>query len=436
MSCWRRSRPLWVSLDGASPECYGETREAQAFPKILSNLRLLRSIMVREDARKPELGIAFVGTKRNAHELADVISLGQRLGATRFSISNVQPHTPELGARSSTGAQPASLRTPSRISTWPGWTAAANGTTTSRGSSPTAASTTPTDGSRPGRGCVPVHRARQHEHQVGRARESLPAAAPLARGLARFRAGGRSVSIPSDRSPTGASRRSGTMRTTSRSAGESRSSISRRACGATAATGSTTTRKTVSAARLQRAGDACGRRDSSCARNTRSDAACRSRRRSPEVLLEEPDHPPVELLGIHFARLRVADSRKAPCLLRLGRCLPEIVEVEQYRSSSPWMNRIGRGAICPTHRTASYSEQVRPKAQGGDGDDQPGEEAGNPAREMPLGAAARDRGRHPAGPPSLTTAHTSGHSGAATIDAIPPYEKPRSPTRDAPRLRT
>jgi MoaA/NifB/PqqE/SkfB family radical SAM enzyme len=88
---------LWVSLDGASPECYGETREARALPEILSNLRLLRSIMVRGDARTPELGIAFVGTKRNAHELADVMRLGRRLGATRFSISNVQPHTPELG---------------------------------------------------------------------------------------------------------------------------------------------------------------------------------------------------------------------------------------------------------------------------------------------------------------------------------------------------
>ncbi len=88
---------LWVSLDGASPECYGEVREASVFPKIVENLRLLRSIIVREDAKKPELGIAFVGMKRNAHELAEVIGLGRRLGATRFSISNVQPHTPELG---------------------------------------------------------------------------------------------------------------------------------------------------------------------------------------------------------------------------------------------------------------------------------------------------------------------------------------------------
>ena len=88
---------LWISLDGASPECYGDVRGASVFPKIMDNLRLLRSTIVLKYAKKPELGIAFVGMKRNAHELAEVISLGRRLGATRFSISNVQPHTPELG---------------------------------------------------------------------------------------------------------------------------------------------------------------------------------------------------------------------------------------------------------------------------------------------------------------------------------------------------
>ncbi len=87
---------IWVSLDGATPECYSEVRQTPALPGIIESLRRLKSVKYERDTQKPALGIAFVVMKRNLSELADVISLGLRLGASKFSASNVQPHTEEL----------------------------------------------------------------------------------------------------------------------------------------------------------------------------------------------------------------------------------------------------------------------------------------------------------------------------------------------------
>ena len=87
---------IWVSLDGATPECYGEVRQVPALPGIVRSLGLLKSVKYQKDTQKPVLGIAFVAMKKNVSELAKVISLGLRLGALKFSASNVQPHTKEL----------------------------------------------------------------------------------------------------------------------------------------------------------------------------------------------------------------------------------------------------------------------------------------------------------------------------------------------------
>ena len=87
---------LWVSLDGATPECYGEIREPDVFPRIVENLRLLKAVKWNRDRCNPALGIAFVAMKRNQSELREVLRLGLGVGATLFSVSNVEPHTQEL----------------------------------------------------------------------------------------------------------------------------------------------------------------------------------------------------------------------------------------------------------------------------------------------------------------------------------------------------
>ncbi len=89
---------LWVSLDGATEECYDSVRESAALPRIVEALKKLREVKYRLDTPLPALGIAFVAMRRNRQELSQVIDLGLRLGATQFSISNVQPHTAELAS--------------------------------------------------------------------------------------------------------------------------------------------------------------------------------------------------------------------------------------------------------------------------------------------------------------------------------------------------
>lgn len=88
---------LWVSMDGASPECYMDVRLGDALPRIIDNLKYLqvkkyRMFGASNWAGSPKLGIAFVAMKRNIHDLNEVIRLGSRLGAVEFSISNVLAH--------------------------------------------------------------------------------------------------------------------------------------------------------------------------------------------------------------------------------------------------------------------------------------------------------------------------------------------------------
>jgi MoaA/NifB/PqqE/SkfB family radical SAM enzyme len=87
---------LWVSIDGATPESYADVRLWDALPEVTENLARLRELRIATGSVVPRLGIAFVAMKRNIADLPDVIALGQRLGADRFSVSNVLPHTPEM----------------------------------------------------------------------------------------------------------------------------------------------------------------------------------------------------------------------------------------------------------------------------------------------------------------------------------------------------
>lgn len=87
---------LWVSIDGATPQSYADVRLGDALPQVLECLARLRELRNATATSLPRLGIAFVAMKRNIADLPAVIRLGQHLGADRFSVSNVLPHTPEM----------------------------------------------------------------------------------------------------------------------------------------------------------------------------------------------------------------------------------------------------------------------------------------------------------------------------------------------------
>jgi MoaA/NifB/PqqE/SkfB family radical SAM enzyme len=87
---------LWVSIDGASPECYADVRREDHLPQVLANLERLRDLKIQTRCARPTLGISFVAMRRNLAELPEVLRLEHRVGARKFLVSNVYPHTPEL----------------------------------------------------------------------------------------------------------------------------------------------------------------------------------------------------------------------------------------------------------------------------------------------------------------------------------------------------
>jgi MoaA/NifB/PqqE/SkfB family radical SAM enzyme len=82
---------LWVSIDGASPASYADVRLGDHLPEIIANLESLR-----DRGGKPELGISFVAMRRNIADLPAVLDLAVKLGAGRFSLSNVEPYTADM----------------------------------------------------------------------------------------------------------------------------------------------------------------------------------------------------------------------------------------------------------------------------------------------------------------------------------------------------
>jgi MoaA/NifB/PqqE/SkfB family radical SAM enzyme len=84
---------LWVSIDGASPASYADVRLGDHLPEIVANLKRLNAMR-----NKPQLGISFVAMKRNIADLPAVIDLARRLGAGRFSLSNIEPYIGDMAA--------------------------------------------------------------------------------------------------------------------------------------------------------------------------------------------------------------------------------------------------------------------------------------------------------------------------------------------------
>lgn len=87
---------LWVSLDGATPASYTDVRLGAALPEVIANLERFRSLRPSSQLPAPEIGVVFVALERNYADLPDLLRLARRLGATRFLVSNVLPHTPEM----------------------------------------------------------------------------------------------------------------------------------------------------------------------------------------------------------------------------------------------------------------------------------------------------------------------------------------------------
>ena len=87
---------LWVSIDGATPESYADVRLGAELPKVVANVKRLRSMRKAFYRPLPEIGVAFVAMQRNIDDLPGVLKLARQLGALHVSVSNVLPVSEEL----------------------------------------------------------------------------------------------------------------------------------------------------------------------------------------------------------------------------------------------------------------------------------------------------------------------------------------------------
>jgi MoaA/NifB/PqqE/SkfB family radical SAM enzyme len=96
---------LWTSIDGATPESYGDVRLGATLPKVIENLTHLSGMICSGSTilfgrtayiYPTKLGIAFVAMKRNIADLPDVLRLGKRLNVQNYIVTNVLPYTREM----------------------------------------------------------------------------------------------------------------------------------------------------------------------------------------------------------------------------------------------------------------------------------------------------------------------------------------------------
>jgi MoaA/NifB/PqqE/SkfB family radical SAM enzyme len=87
-----------VSIDGVTPESYGQVRINGDLRQVVQNLIHMRRLKARRGGQRinPQVGLAFVAMKRNVTDLPELPRLATRVGAWTIQVSNLVPHTPEM----------------------------------------------------------------------------------------------------------------------------------------------------------------------------------------------------------------------------------------------------------------------------------------------------------------------------------------------------
>jgi MoaA/NifB/PqqE/SkfB family radical SAM enzyme len=98
---------LWLSLDGATPESYGDIRLGAQLSAVIENAERFREVVMTEGdvsehccelvpEAATEIGIAFVAMRRNIADLPAVVDIGKKLDARRFLVTNVLPYSRDM----------------------------------------------------------------------------------------------------------------------------------------------------------------------------------------------------------------------------------------------------------------------------------------------------------------------------------------------------
>ncbi|UCH20922.1 MAG: radical SAM protein [Deltaproteobacteria bacterium] len=102
---------LVVSIDGVSPESYGNIRSGADIRMVQDNIKALKAVRWANSRRIPEIGLEFVLMRSNLSELPKLPGLAFQMGASFIIVTNMLPYTEELKEEilywlSATGWQP------------------------------------------------------------------------------------------------------------------------------------------------------------------------------------------------------------------------------------------------------------------------------------------------------------------------------------------
>ena len=84
---------LWLSVDGVDESCYGHSRMAGGFEKLMDRLRDLTNYKYRFAIRHLNIGFVFVAMQDNISQFPKVLNLARLLNVDQLLISNLLPYT-------------------------------------------------------------------------------------------------------------------------------------------------------------------------------------------------------------------------------------------------------------------------------------------------------------------------------------------------------
>ena len=85
-----------VSLDSMHVQAYRQASLAGGADRVLGNISALSEIVREQHLMAPRIGLAFVVTRSNLHELERLPELAGSVGASFVLVSNLLPHTPQM----------------------------------------------------------------------------------------------------------------------------------------------------------------------------------------------------------------------------------------------------------------------------------------------------------------------------------------------------
>jgi radical SAM protein with 4Fe4S-binding SPASM domain len=82
---------LIVSLDGATPDTYGEYRRGGDFQKVLAGIRTLVGTRNSKGLERPRINLRFIPMRHNETEIPHVLKIASLTGVDSFSIKTYNP---------------------------------------------------------------------------------------------------------------------------------------------------------------------------------------------------------------------------------------------------------------------------------------------------------------------------------------------------------